>query len=85
VILVDTHVVAWLAFDQDQISNKARTQSTTRARMRTAIFSVKSPARGTFTSYTYRETAREPFRRFGESKETGLERFHDDCARSVLG
>jgi hypothetical protein len=53
--------------------------------MRTAIFSVKSPARGTFTSYTYRETAREPFRRFGESKETGLERFHDDCARSVLG
>jgi PIN domain nuclease of toxin-antitoxin system len=25
VILVDTHVVAWLAFDQDQISRKART------------------------------------------------------------
>jgi PIN domain nuclease of toxin-antitoxin system len=24
VILVDTHVVAWLAFDQDQISRKAR-------------------------------------------------------------
>ncbi len=24
-ILVDTHVVAWLAFDQDQISRKART------------------------------------------------------------
>ena len=24
-ILVDTHVVVWLAFDQDQISNKART------------------------------------------------------------
>jgi PIN domain nuclease of toxin-antitoxin system len=25
VILVDTHVVVWLAFDQDQISRKART------------------------------------------------------------
>jgi PIN domain nuclease of toxin-antitoxin system len=25
VILVDTHVVAWLAFDQDRISRKART------------------------------------------------------------
>jgi PIN domain nuclease of toxin-antitoxin system len=25
VILVDTHVVVWLAFDQDQISKKART------------------------------------------------------------
>jgi PIN domain nuclease of toxin-antitoxin system len=25
VILVDTHVVIWLAFDQDQISRKART------------------------------------------------------------
>jgi PIN domain nuclease of toxin-antitoxin system len=25
VILVDTHVVAWLAFDQDQLSRKART------------------------------------------------------------
>jgi PIN domain nuclease of toxin-antitoxin system len=25
VILVDTHVVVWLAFDQDQISSKART------------------------------------------------------------
>ncbi len=24
-ILVDTHVVVWLAFDQDQISTKART------------------------------------------------------------
>jgi len=28
VILVDTHVVAWLAFDQDQISRKARTAIT---------------------------------------------------------
>ncbi len=27
-ILVDTHVVAWLAFDQDQISRKARTAIT---------------------------------------------------------
>jgi len=25
VILVDTHIVVWLAFDQDQISRKART------------------------------------------------------------
>jgi len=25
VILIDTHVVVWLAFDQDQISRKART------------------------------------------------------------
>ena len=24
-ILVDTHVVVWLAFDQDQVSRKART------------------------------------------------------------
>lgn len=33
---------------------------------------------------TVRSVARERFRRFGENNDTGLERFHDYCARSIL-
>ena len=39
-ILVDTHVVAWLAFDQDQISKKARSAIDDARKRRLAISDI---------------------------------------------